>query len=87
MRPRVVQEAGTALPIVEFQHPVAPGIDEGGWMKPPVTEVREDKGTPVKTFSLEEVAKHDNKVRRSRGDRMSLNDENFSAGRCMDYTG
>ncbi|KAI0717397.1 hypothetical protein C8T65DRAFT_717276 [Cerioporus squamosus] len=63
VRPKIVQTPDTMLPAVEFQHPVAPGNEEGGWMVPP-KEQQEDQGNQagdLKTFSLEEIAKHNNK--------------------------
>lgn len=63
VRHRVVQDEKTALPVLQFQHPVAPGNDEGGWMKPPkVEESASKQHGNLKTFSLEEISKHGTKV-------------------------
>lgn len=63
VRHRVVQDEETALPVLQFQHPVAPGNDEGGWMKPPkVEESTSQRNENLKTFSLEEISKHSTKV-------------------------
>lgn len=63
VRHRVVQDEKTALPVLQFQHPVAPGNDEGGWMKPPKVEESASKpNEKLKTFSLEEISKHSSKV-------------------------
>lgn len=49
--------------MLQFQHPVAPGNDEGGWMKPPKVEETASTGNEkLKTFSLEEISKHSTKV-------------------------
>ncbi|KAL1944973.1 hypothetical protein VTO73DRAFT_2593 [Trametes versicolor] len=62
VRHRVVQDEETALPVLQFQHPVAPGNDEGGWMKPPIVEESASKRNEnLKTFSLEEISKHSTK--------------------------
>ncbi|OJT14472.1 Nitrate reductase [NADH] 1 [Trametes pubescens] len=62
VRHRVVQDEETALPVLQFQHPVAPGNDEGGWMKPPkVEESAPKQNDKLKTFSLEEISKHSTK--------------------------
>ena len=49
--------------MVQFQHPVAPGNEEGGWMQPPKEQEaqNQDKSNDLKTFSLEEIAKHNKK--------------------------
>ncbi|CDO69334.1 hypothetical protein BN946_scf184746.g15 [Trametes cinnabarina] len=63
VRPNVIEDAKTILPVLQFQHPVAPGNEEGGWMTP-----RHDNGDEgqnvvgnLKTYSLEEIAKHNTK--------------------------
>ncbi|KAI0659447.1 hypothetical protein C8Q70DRAFT_1053815 [Cubamyces menziesii] len=63
VRPRILQDEKTFLPVVQFQHPVAPGNDEGGWMIPPVDDDADAKNgnNNLKTFSLDEIAKHNNK--------------------------
>ncbi|RDX54486.1 hypothetical protein OH76DRAFT_1461500 [Lentinus brumalis] len=63
VRPNIVQDPDTMLPAVEFQHPVAPGNGEGGWMVPPKEQQPDQSGKAgdLKTFSLEEIAKHNNK--------------------------
>ncbi|KAI0746770.1 hypothetical protein C8Q80DRAFT_1105703 [Daedaleopsis nitida] len=63
VRPRMMQDPDTSLPAIQFQHPVAPGNGEGGWMEPPKDQQSEgnDK-SDLKTFSLEEIAKHNNKA-------------------------
>ncbi|KAI0701790.1 hypothetical protein C8Q76DRAFT_242105 [Earliella scabrosa] len=67
VRPKVVQDPETSLPVIQFQHPVAPGNGEGGWMIPPKEEQGEGGGkSDLKTFSLEEIAKHNKEVRRAR---------------------
>ena len=69
MRPKIVQDPDTRLPAVEFEHPVAPGNEEGGWMKPPKDQQADhSRKDDLKTFSLEEIAKHNSKVRFSVGD-------------------
>ncbi|KZV93843.1 molybdopterin binding oxidoreductase [Exidia glandulosa HHB12029] len=50
---------GTADLALTARHPVAPGAKEGGWMKAPKEESKNPSGQDVKTFTLEEVAKHD----------------------------
>ena len=59
-----MQNPDTRLPAVEFEHPVAPGNEEGGWMNPPEDQ-QEDHSQEgdLKTFSLEEIAKHNKEVR------------------------
>lgn len=60
----MVQDPETSMPAVQFQHPVAPGNGEGGWMVPPKEEQGRDNGkSDLKTFSLEEIAKHNKQVR------------------------
>ena len=50
--------------MIQFQHPVAPGNGEGGWMIPPEEKQGEAGGkSDLKTFSLEEIAKHNKEVR------------------------
>lgn len=64
VRPKMVQDPETSMPAVQFQHPVAPGNGEGGWMVPPKEEQGRDNGkSDLKTFSLEEIAKHNKQVR------------------------
>lgn len=50
-------------PVVRFIHPVAPGNGGGGWIKPAEEPKSEDSKGTEKTFSLEEIAKHNKKVR------------------------
>ncbi|KAH9947340.1 Oxidoreductase, molybdopterin-binding domain-containing protein [Amylocystis lapponica] len=61
IRPSLITDPETKQSVIHFRHPVAPGPAEGGWMKPN----KEDKlasqsdSRSDKTFSLEEIAKHD----------------------------
>lgn len=46
---------------VTAQHPIAPGAKDGGWMKPQPEQKQDSKNDSdknAKTFTLEEVAKH-----------------------------
>ncbi|KAI0630568.1 hypothetical protein C8Q77DRAFT_1133937 [Trametes polyzona] len=62
VRPRLVQDEETALPVLQFQHPVAAGNGEGGWMKPLADDANDSKeDDKLKTLSLEEIAKHNTK--------------------------
>ncbi|KAI0325977.1 hypothetical protein GY45DRAFT_1374345 [Cubamyces sp. BRFM 1775] len=63
VRPRIVQDEKTLFPVIQFQHPVAPGNEEGGWMIPPKDDDSDAKNANdnLKTFSLDEIAKHNNK--------------------------
>ncbi|KAI0369801.1 hypothetical protein BV20DRAFT_996285 [Pilatotrama ljubarskyi] len=61
VRPNSIHEPGTSARIVRFAHPVAPLDEEGGWMtsaEPSRTESTHDPSTALRTFSLEEIAKH-----------------------------
>ena len=61
VRHTVEEDPENGSPVVRFIHPVAPGNGGGGWVKP-VEEPKNDEKGPEKTFSLEEIAKHNNKV-------------------------
>ncbi|KAI0358058.1 hypothetical protein OH77DRAFT_1502602 [Trametes cingulata] len=63
VRPRIIQDEKTGLPAIQFQHPVAPGNGDGGWMQPPkdVDGKKQDSKGDTKVFSLEEIAKHNTK--------------------------
>lgn len=46
--------------VLKFKHPVANTKEDDGWMKPPKKEEASAKSKEKsKTFSLEEIAKHD----------------------------
>ncbi|TFY58429.1 hypothetical protein EVJ58_g6427 [Rhodofomes roseus] len=62
VRPTIEADTQNSLPTVRFLHPVAPGNGDGGWMKPAEEMKSDDKDKPEKTFSLEEIAKHNNKA-------------------------
>ncbi|KAH9893279.1 hypothetical protein C8Q73DRAFT_827907 [Cubamyces lactineus] len=61
VRPNVSRDPISTGIVVQFQHPVAPLEEEGGWMKSSElsapTHVDESPG--LRRFSLDEVAKHD----------------------------
>ncbi|KAI0819144.1 hypothetical protein BC628DRAFT_1404234 [Trametes gibbosa] len=62
VRPGVMQDEATRLPLLHFRHPVAPGNEEGGWMKTRAnTDVKSHKNEKLMTFSLEEIATHNTK--------------------------
>jgi nitrate reductase (NAD(P)H) len=44
--------------VLSAQHPIAPGAQKGGWMAPPPEEDRKRASQNEKTFTLDEVAKH-----------------------------
>lgn len=55
----------TGKTALQFMHPVAPGQDDSGWMKPnPADEQPTNEKTTgdERIFSLEEIAKHNTKV-------------------------
>lgn len=60
VRPSLVTDPETKQPVIHFRHPVAPGQEEGGWMKPNIEDVIADQsgGSSGKTLSIEEVEKH-----------------------------
>ncbi|EJF63681.1 hypothetical protein DICSQDRAFT_101612 [Dichomitus squalens LYAD-421 SS1] len=62
LKPKITTHPETHRPVVQFQHPVAPGNVDGGWMQPP--KEQQDEGNngakDMKEYSLEEVMKHDN---------------------------
>lgn len=49
---------------MQFKHPVGPGSDDSGWMKPNLEDVESeiDEPSDERVLSLEEIAKHDNNV-------------------------
>lgn len=58
----------THQPALHFRHPVAPGCVDGGWMKPSPEEAIKAKAAEAnnddaKEFSLEDIEKHNTKVR------------------------
>ena len=65
IRHEMVTDPETGKPAVKFKHPVAPGSDDSGWMKPNPDDAQEDNKTDgdQRVLSLEEIAKHNNKVR------------------------
>ena len=66
LKPKITTDPETHRPVVQFQHPVAPGNVEGGWMVPPKEQqnATNDETKDMKTFSLEEIMKHYNEVGR-----------------------
>ncbi|PCH32962.1 hypothetical protein WOLCODRAFT_147072 [Wolfiporia cocos MD-104 SS10] len=60
VRPSLETDPKTKQPVLHFRHPVAPGQDKGGWMKPNKIQ-SQSQNSSNKTFSLEEVRKHDKK--------------------------
>ena len=52
--------------VMRFQHPVSPGEDTTGWMKPPEEEgkggVDATEMESLPTYELDEVQKHDKEV-------------------------
>ncbi|KAI0073788.1 hypothetical protein K474DRAFT_1602723 [Panus rudis PR-1116 ss-1] len=64
VRPKITQDPRGSLQFVQFQHPVAPGNEVGGWMEPPEAQVNagtEAVSSSIKSISLDEVAKHNTK--------------------------
>ncbi|KAI0358306.1 hypothetical protein OH77DRAFT_1581746 [Trametes cingulata] len=61
VRPNIIHDSEASTRTVRFAHPVAPLDEEGGWMvstEPARTESTIDASTALRTFSLEEIAKH-----------------------------
>lgn len=59
----IVHSPDSDVPSIFFRHPVEPGTDEGGWMKPSVerriANAKQESGAPQKQFTREEIEKHD----------------------------
>lgn len=64
VRPTVVRDPSSSRSFVQFQHPVAPGDQDGGWMVPPKEDAppADAKTAKLDTFSLGEIAKHNKMV-------------------------
>lgn len=65
LRPSIVQDSETKEAAVQFKHPVAPGNDDSGWMKPNPADADDDGGSGSgddRVLSLEEIAKHDKRI-------------------------
>ena len=62
VRPFIIDDPETHEKVLQFKHPVANNKEDDGWMKPPKKK-EEPKSSEKdgKTFSLEEIAKHDGK--------------------------
>ena len=65
IRHEMVTDSETGKSAIKFKHPVAQGSDDSGWMKPNPDDAQEDNKTDgdQRVLSLEEIAKHNNKVR------------------------
>lgn len=66
VQPELISDPETHEAVVRFVHPVGPGSTEDGWMKRNPADVQpESKGGPGsdRVLSLEEIAKHDKRVR------------------------
>ncbi|KIP03550.1 hypothetical protein PHLGIDRAFT_496512 [Phlebiopsis gigantea 11061_1 CR5-6] len=60
IRSHIVTDPNTKQSLVHFVHPVGPGKDDDGWMKPnPEDAEQSGGGGSDRVLSLEEVAKHD----------------------------
>lgn len=64
VRPTVVRDPSSSRSFVQFQYPVAPGDQDGGWMVPPKEDAppADAKTAKLDTFSLGEIAKHNKMV-------------------------
>ncbi len=64
LKPKITADPKTRRSVIQFQHPVSPGNNEGGWMARPAKgkEYGGNEGKDLKTFSLEEIGKHHNEV-------------------------
>ncbi|KAI0746771.1 hypothetical protein C8Q80DRAFT_795793 [Daedaleopsis nitida] len=60
VRPNLFRDDSTSRSVLQFQHPVAPLDEAGGWMIPPKEEATPPSVPSKKlpTFSLAEIAKH-----------------------------
>ena len=63
MRPFIIDDHEAHEKVLKFKHPVTNDKEDDGWMKPPKQEEanRSSGDKKAKTFSLEEIAKHDGK--------------------------
>ena len=57
-------DQNTRESLVQFVHPVGPGKDDDGWMKPNPADVETEQtsSSDSRVLSLEEIAKHSKKV-------------------------
>ncbi|KAF5004145.1 hypothetical protein FDECE_9359 [Fusarium decemcellulare] len=62
VRPGIVEDGDLEMPAILFRHPVQPAAKDGGWMRPSmenqIAEAKQEAGTPRKSFTREEIEKH-----------------------------